>query len=82
MSDRSYFLATQRPMVIRLLEPAQFIQRTVTERRPLSMKLDDANTSAQNDGRNFAICLVVCLTVLVAISYLITYALEHFINSI
>ena len=74
-------VAPRSAMVIRIVEPATLIRRSVVEQRPLSLRSSAVmREKTQSAARDFVFCMAICAAVLIAFSYVITCALDHFLK--
>lgn len=69
-----YVVAERNRMVIRIVEPEQFIKPEVDERRPLALPADEPY--CEHDDATFGVALAICLLLVVSFGSLIAFGLE------
>jgi hypothetical protein len=79
MNDE-YVIARRSAMVIRIVEPAQFICRTTVERRPVSLAGEVVFVEAKWQRTSIAVAIAAWALILAALAYWITFGLETFVN--
>lgn len=70
-----YFVAERSDMIIRIVEPVEFIGRTVTERRPLVFP-SEVKDIERDHQCTFEVFLAVCLLFVVAFGGLVACGLD------
>jgi hypothetical protein len=70
-----YVIAQRNEMIIRLVEPDEFIGRTIDERRPLAFRHEVNRFEGEGDT-TFTVALAICLLLVVSFGGLVACALD------
>ncbi len=81
MMYSEYVRARHHRMVIRIVEPAQFIRRTVAERRPVSFVGDIELAEEKPQIAPALFSIVISALILAALAYCVTYGLDAFLRA-
>ena len=80
MFNSEYLLARHRRMIIRIVEPAQFIRGTVEERRPISLAGNVVFDEEEPLSAPTLFFVAIGAIILGALAYCIAFGLDAFLR--